>query len=603
MANMRTKVICSLAVWLSPCYLLSLSFGPAGTARAYERVIDSPMYKDPKIPMPHVVVVYVDSKALWLKALKRPEADLKCQVAEAIARAHRRGEKVRRATTGPLLAVFNQPDQNPTVRLAVARTLITLGAKAAAPSLFRQAQKGTADLAALVEPALARWDYRPARAAWLRRLRQSGVSYGNLVLAIRGLGQVGEAKAGDRLRTLVLSERLPGSLRLEAARALARLRSRGLEKDAAALAGQASARGIPARLAAAALLRRHRSRAAVRTLQRLAGDPEPAVAAPAVEHLLRIDHKLLLPALKHLLASSDPRLRMAAVTVLRRESSARHVRLLGDRLTDPDPDVRRQARQYLEELASNKEYKKQILDLASRVLAGEKWQGLEQATILLTRLKHEAAATRLVKLLTFDRPEVFVTAAWGLRKLAVRKTLPAVKDYVGKREKQVRAAVGRLPLDFDAADHQLSQLNQLLGRERYAPASAVLRQFLPRMEKPMQGGICPECRAAAIWALGMIHEGEADLKLALALEGRLNDISAPPPEDPRVRVMSAVTLARMEALNSLPTLRKHYRAKKPTLDPVNNACGWAVEQLTGERMPAPKTIRRRRRDWVLTPSK
>ena len=35
-----------------------------------------------------------------------------------------------------------------------------------------------------------------------------------------------------------------------------------------------------------------------------------------------------------------------------------------------------------------------------------------------------------MKLLTFDRPEVFVTAAWGLRRLAVPETVPAVADHV-----------------------------------------------------------------------------------------------------------------------------------------------------------------------------
>ena len=40
---------------------------------------------------------------------------------------------------------------------------------------------------------------------------------------------------------------------------------------------------------------------------------------------------------------------------------------------------------------------------------------------------------------------------------------------------------------------------------------------------------------------------------------------------------------------------------QPSFDPVNNACGWAIEQLTGEVMAAPKTIERVQRDWFLTP--
>ena len=79
------------------------------------------------------------------------------------------------------------------------------------------------------------------------------------------------------------------------------------------------------------------------------------------------------------------------------------------------------------------------------------------------------------------------------------------------------------------SDHQLSQLNQLLGRLKYRPADAVLRSFVPRMERPRQDLVCPEARAAAIWALGLIHEGSADPALVDALQGRLNDAMSLPP--------------------------------------------------------------------------
>ena len=49
------------------------------------------------------------------------------------------------------------------------------------------------------------------------------------------------------------------------------------------------------------------------------------------------------------------------------------------------------------------------------MLATPRWRALEQATILLAVLDHKPAAPRLVDLLRFERPEVFVAAAWGLR--------------------------------------------------------------------------------------------------------------------------------------------------------------------------------------------
>jgi hypothetical protein len=146
-------------------------------------------------------------------------------------------------------------------------------------------------------------------------------------------------------------------------------------------------------------------------------------------------------------------------------------------------------------------------------------------------------------------------------------------------------------------DHGLSQLNQFLGQQKYAPADAVLRQFV----SSGPNFLAPKARAAAAWALGLIHEGKNVPALATLLEERLNGQKSIPPEDRRVRRMAAVTLGRMKAKEALPSLRKHCPQRKPSEDPVNNACGWAIERITGEAMPAPETVRRVERDWFLRP--
>ncbi|HYH66831.1 MAG TPA: hypothetical protein VD866_19210, partial [Urbifossiella sp.] len=67
----------------------------------------------------------------------------------------------------------------------------------------------------------------------------------------------------------------------------------------------------------------------------------------------------------------------------------------------------------------------------------------------------------------------------------------------------------------------------------------------------------------------------------------------------RVRRMAAVSLGRLRA--GVPALRQFYTEKGPSLSPVNNACGWALERVTGERYPAPGTLTLTARDWFLTP--
>jgi hypothetical protein len=574
----------------SPCHLVTLSLCHAG----YDEVIDSPMYKAPELPVRPVEKTFPEGAiALWLKALERPETDLKCQAAQTVSKAQRRGIKGLEVTVSPLIAVLDKPEQHPTVRLAVAEALITLQARDAAPSLLQQAQSGTIELRELIEPALAQWDFRPARAVWLERLREPSTPQRNLILAIQGITAVHEGQAADRLHELALSDRLPGPIRLEAARALGALRTDGLEKDAERLAADPSPRGLVPRLVAASLLRQHRGEPAIRLLQRLGEDPESTVAAVAIARLLEIDAELLVPTVENLLARPDANLRGFGVEVLFRRPTEKHVHLLGDRLDDPHPAVRVKARRSLEALGAKEEWHNQVIAEGTRMLATQQWRGLEQATILLTQLDHKPAAARLVKLLTFDRPEVFVAAAWGLRRLAVPETLPAVASHV----KAEMSPPNPGKFTFLELDLKLSQLNQFLGQQKYEPADATFQLFIPHdANKPL-----PESRAAAIWALGLIREGKPNADLRNQLLKRLNDTRSIPPEEAQVRRMCPITLGRMKEQEALDNLRIYCPNNEMVGEAVHDACAWAIERLTGEVMAPPKPFRPGQLDWFLTP--
>jgi HEAT repeat protein len=601
---MRTGFFsCFVLLCVFLCVLCGSVVSFTSPARAdFDPVIDSPMYHIPDIPMPPEVPVFPDGlKELWLRALERPEADMKYKAAEAIARAHQMGMKGLETTVAPLLAALDSPDQHPTVRLALARTLIVLEARESASSLFRQAQAGSSDLRELVEPVLARWDYQPVRAVWLERLREPATRQRDLVLATQGLAMVREERAVDRLREMVLADRVAGLLRLESARALGSLRSKGLEQDAERLASDASPGGLVQRLAAASLLRRHRSPQAIQLLQRLTRDPEPAVAAVAVARLLEIDPQLVVPSIAHLLASPDANLRSLAVDALGRQPSAEHLHLLGDRLDDEHIGVRVKARQHLQKLAGDKKWHDTVIAEGTRMLRTQQWRSLEQATILLTQLDHKPAVERFLELLSFDRPEVSISAAWGLRKLDVPETLPGVLRFI---HSQVQRLSGKwsagldqrtAALQFETAEHALSQLNQFLGQRKYRPADAALRWFIPRGKAGVQA------RAAAIWALGLIHEGETIDDLAALVEGRLKDVGSIPPESKEVRLMSAIALGRMKAKQSLPSLRRFTAHDQLSRKVVENACAWAITQITGEAMLPNRPIHRMQRSWFLTP--
>jgi HEAT repeat protein len=598
----------------------------------YDPMIDSHMYHNPELPTVSIVLQMPPrAPDLWLQALARPEMEFRYQAAQAISLAHRRGFKGFEKTIEPLRTALNRTDEQPLVRLAIARALVDLDARATAPDLWRQAQAGNSDLRGVVEPALASWDFQPARAVWLQRLRDPATPADALRLAIVGLATVREHLAAEALRDIVLEKQAreparesaegsqplsyrpyPPSVRLEAARALALLRPSRLEKDAERLAADTSFDALLSRLAAAELLHQHGSPEAIHLLERLELDPEPAVARLAVARLDEIDSKLVVPALGHLLASPDANLRSLACKVLFQQPSPEHLHLLAVHLNDAHQGVRREARDWLRKLAEKRQWHDKVIAEASQVLAGNDWRGLEQAAILLVLLDHRPAAERLFQLLDSGRAEVVITAAWGLRRLAVPETFPKVLAYIVKQKQLFKQGKGMAnrPKDFagEIFDHLFSQLNQLLGEQRYRPADSMLRQYVPRGT----GGM--ETRASAIYALGLIHQGKADAALVAALEARLADVSSRPPEDSRVRRMSAISLSRMmggsagSQKSQDPQLAEHVKIlqrfcpeQMVGFEMVSTACGWAVERITGEPMKARPRVERMERDWFLSP--
>jgi len=554
------------------------------------------MYKSPELPVaPREEVIFPDKLLdLWLKALERPDADIKCKVADAIMIARQRGMQGLDRAIAPLRAALERADQHATVRLAVARTLIVLDAKESAATLLQQARAGNQQMRDLVEPALSRWNYQPAHAYWLERVRDPATPTRALIRTMRYLGAARETQAADRLLEIVRSEQSE-AVRREAALPLGQIKTDGLEKDAERLA--ASSRSIPLRLAAVGLLARHQTKEAGTILLRMTQDAEPAVVAAAAAQLVRIDPDSLVPLLPKLLASPDAKVRLQAVEVLALRPTDAHLSLLADRLDDLHADVRRKARQLLKDLAIKKELKVKVIDQAMRMLRDGQWRALEQATILLTQLDHKQAATRLVELLPHARGEVFLNAAWGLRKLGVPDSLPGVVGYINymNNEQNSRSRKDEL---FILTDHQLSQLHQLLGQQRYKLADSALRRYVPRRT----GEAWPEARAAAIWALGMIYEGKQPAGVVKTLEDRLNDTMQLPVEDDRIRRMAAISLGRMGAKSALPSLQKNSLDHQPPTDSVQTACHWAIERLTGEPASPPKVIRKVDHDWFLAPN-
>src|SRR5262245_11783478 len=169
-----------------PC-LLALALSGAASARG-EIVPEYEMDRDPEILVPAPVKDFSDrQKPLWIQALARPEADLQRMAAEAIGRGHAAGISGMEEAIPQLVAILELPSSHPAARVAAAQALVKLDARESAETMASCATNYGFELRRVVEPALAAWDYEPARAMWQARLTSPEIRYRDLLLAIRCL--------------------------------------------------------------------------------------------------------------------------------------------------------------------------------------------------------------------------------------------------------------------------------------------------------------------------------------------------------------------------------------------------------------------------------
>ena len=579
--RLMCKIICCL---LASCLT-------AGMVRAEELRTTFSMDADPDLTPPAPVKVANEGyKPLWLQTLARPEADLQRLSAETIAQAHQFGFPGMAEARPTLLKILQAADTHPLARFAAARALIVLDTRDAAPALFEASQSRGADLRQLIEPALANWKYEPARAVWRKRLTDPDVRYRDLLLAIQGVPQLNDVEALPFLLSMVLDPLRPAATRLAAARAAGLLLDAGLESEAQKLMSVAGA-PIHNRLCAVALLERHMSEASRAALLQLAVDQEPSVAAAALGRLLAIDPELVLPLAAVAMKNPDPIVRQRGAQAWISRPNPQRVGLLTVLLDDVHPQVRGDVRDALHLLAKTPEFDATLRPALMAVLAAESWRGQEQAALLLGALDHKAAAPRFVRLLESARPEVMVTAAWGLKKLALPDTLPAILDQATRQTAERRKNKPGPP----ELDLQVAHLFELLGMLKHAPAEPLLREYIPKSYD-----LGEFSRPAAVWAMGHFYDGRADEALAQTLAQRMSDANSSPPEMPLVRGMCAVTLARMGAKSQAPAMRK---LLLPEISPAMPfiAIRWGLISLTGEKLPEVIPFRISKSGWFVSP--
>ncbi len=550
------------------------------------------MYRSPELRgrSPEVVVSNA-AIPLWLEALDRPESSLQRLAIDTFAVASRRGMAGLDRVIPRLVEKLEDSDAERPVRLAAARALIAMDARQHADVLASVAVGIDVGFQLAVESALARWGAEPMVATWLNRLGDAAAEPAALQIAMEGLGNAGADQALQPLLDLLGDRaRLP-AVRLAAARFAGKLSGVGLTDTATELISQ-SAPNLVDQLAAVALLAEQEGAATERLLETMLAASESAVQAAAIERLYEIDPSNVLPWIDRLIDSKDSSVRwtLAKAIVATREKD--QIDTLARLLDDVHTALRQYAAAELVGFAEDASLRETVLSETAGVLDGDSWRGCEQAVIVMVNLDHKPAGDRMVDLLRHPRGEVMKTAAWGLRRLALPKHLPAMLGRATEVYEGFQA--GQIVLSESAAEEQLAQLFMAFGQLRYDEAESLMRTFVPR-----NFDLGEKTRAAAIWSLGWLHEDAAVEDLARQLTARLNDVDGLIPELEDIRRMSAISLGRMKAESALPSLRKHASLRG---DATGTACWWAIERITGETPPpllSPGT--NDYRDWFLVP--
>ena len=477
---------------------------------------------------------------------------------------------------------------NRVMRQAAIRALIVLDARDTADELMELALGDDLVAANVIEPVLARWDFRPMRTAWLQRLDGSRRSGRRLLLAVRAAASVGLTQSADALLSLTLDAAAGPAVRMESAQALAVLVPDGLQSHARSLMSRGPSRGRLNRLLAATLLTEHRGPDAIPLLLELAGDEEPAVAAIALRQLLKVNPEAVEPLNEELVASPDPQVQTLMAGILGEQRTAQAVGHVGEMLYDEHPDVRQAARDALIDLDRVEQLRANVRAAATRVLATDRLRSIEEAVMIVGTVDHEPAAPRLVQLLRFEDAKVRVAAAWALRRLQVMETAePILKQAISETEKSTVPFLEDNGVDSDTIDSTYAQLEQLieaLGLLRHREAAPLLLSYLPnppQVPPPTRWDAVwrEELRVRAVWALGLAFELNPTEMISSRFEQRLQTDGSDV-----VRGMAAVGLGRMNAQGSLNLLRSYYSAGD-TGTPLTFGCAWSVTRMTGEAMP------------------
>lgn len=547
-----------------------------------DKLIDSPMSIDPLLPVAKTYNTFDDRLAgLWFQALNQTDSRTRFEAAAAIASAASQGMTGLDMMTSRLASMVESGDEHFLTRQAAAKALVALNAKEHAKTLWQVNETGQLDMVLLTSPALAGWGYEPALEGWRQRLADESTSLALRINAARSLGLAKDKKSLEALSAIALDKKQPDVLRLAAARSLVSFATPAQSAKGVTSTGKP---GLTDKLVTVTLLQVHQGATVNRQLAVLANDVEPAVAVLAARQLLVSQPEAIDPLLDQYSKSGDVELRKVAIEAYTQKKEAASAAVLASFLNDQDPLVRVMARDKMITLAAEADLRQSVVKAMMESLSGSTVLAQQQAALGVGAIDLKEASARLLELINSQDAIVALSAAASLRKLQVAETLEPALDYV-KANVSISTPYER---------HGVSaQLIQLMGIMKYEPAEATFLKLVPKNSGPSLP------RAAAIWSLGKLHEGEPVVSLIRDLTRRANDGMGMEPEDQGVREQSAIAIGRMKDQRSLKLFERWMSDEQD--QSLAAASRWAVGILTGNRPAEPEPAASKVTGWFIEP--
>jgi len=566
---------------------------------------DWPMFLDP--PLVDEQLVQEMSAQLiptWIKALKADEQELKLVAAKTIGKAAELGITGLDVTIAPLIALVTDTDNRALVRHTAAMSLVQLNAKQAGESLLELVKAGDFDLSVIVEPAFAKWGTAGAVEVWRTRIvefqSKAQKSLSLFRLAIAGLGKIGNDADRQSLVAIAKDTEQNAVLRIAAAQSVAGT----LTQPELEIAEQLAATNKVANHLIAALIasprpsdeNRDRSLAVI---TQLVNSKHSTVHAIAFEALAKWNPAAVLGFRQQATNHFHFRVRGAYVNSLNQLIAADNVVELSTFLNDPHPRIRVQVREWLLIASKTEKLLPSVISAMQSAIVGDQWRMQEQAMHIAVALDQKQVAVDIAsELLDSQRNEVIATSGWALRRLAVTDTLAPILAYCTS----LKAAFESENLDYDtwfAVNEQVAHLFQMFGQMKYAKAMPLMYRFIRK-----NPSIRFRVRSSAIWAAGLIYEGDltGDPKLEEALLARLNDDTPIPPEDNLVKRMACISLARMgsKGNETISSLWKYHGRSKP-FGELRDGTEYALKRLIDEKFPQPDARVYSSGPWLLEP--